>query len=280
MKVNWIVEKYMFEDYQDVLVDIISRQHNCLLVDDTSIDFDFEKDIKSQFSEDDCVIFYGSLQRGRQIWRDTNFIPGIFLTIDNYEYYKYYGYYGDELVNSNYVLMGLNDVKRNKFGLFNSEDYMFIRPSNGYKTFTGQLLPFENFEREFDILCKSYGGVDMNQLVLIAPKQDVREENRFIIINENGENKVVDGTMYMVDNIETNERIIDIKARNYVEQIVNNYTPDKAFTIDIARMGDGSYKVLEIGSFCCAGWYKMDLDRVVYHINQLCINEYNEYYKY
>ena len=56
-----------------------------------------------------------------------------------------------ELVNSNYVLLGLNDLKRNKekfFEMFyrhcSPEDEMFIRPSNGYKTFTGQLLPRNN----------------------------------------------------------------------------------------------------------------------------------------
>jgi len=154
---------------------------------------------------------------------------------------------------------------------------MFIRPSNGYKTFTGQLLPKENFEYEFDIFIKTQ-FVDMDQLVLIAPEQKVREENRFIVINEDGVNRIVDGMKYMIDREVLTERIVDEQALVYANTVVNNYTPDKAFTIDIAKMDDGTYKVLEIGSFCCAGWYNMDLEKVVKEINNLCITEYNDYY--
>jgi len=289
MKINWIIEQYLWEEYEQKLADTIKNSgHNCRIVDDTDWKFNFDKDIKSKYSEKDCVLFYGSLQRGRQMWRETNFIPGIFLTIDNYECFKYYGFYGDKLVNSNYIMMGLNDVKRNKERLFQSlysahwthltNSKIFIRPSNGYKSFTGQLLPWKNFDEEFDILCKSYGGIDMDQIVLIAPEQKVREEHRFIIISENDKNRIVDGNKYMVDGEVFTERVVDEKAWQYCEQIVNNYTPDKAFTIDIAKMNDGTYKVLEIGSFCCAGWYNMDLVKVVKEINNLCITEYNDYY--
>lgn len=284
MKVNWIVEKYMFSEYEKQLVDTIKNSgNNCLLVDDTDWNFDFNRDIKNKFKEDDCVIFYGSLQRGRQLWRDTNFIPGIFLTIDNYECYKYYGYYGDKLVNSDYMFFGLNDLKRREtttkiFDWFITNK-IFIRPSNGYKTFTGQLLPKIDWDTEFDILCKSYGGLDMDQLVLVSSQQFIREENRFIVINENGINRIIDGNKYMIDRIEVKERIIDNKALEYANTVINNYTPDKVFTIDIAKLDDGTYKVLEIGSFCCASWYNMDIEKVVNEINKFCINEYNDYFK-
>jgi len=290
MIVNWILEKHIFEDQDNLIEAIKNSGHYCLLVDDTDIDFDFDKEIADKFDEEDCVIFHGSLQLGRKIWNSTPFIPGIFLTLDNYECFKYYGYYGKELVNSHYILMGLNDVKRNKWKLFKTflkegeyetlEPNLFIRPSNGYKTFTGQLISGENFEQEFDVLCKSYGGLDMDQLVLIAPEQNVREENRFIVINENGQNRIIDGNKYMIDRVLLTERVVDDEAWKYAETIVNNYTPDKAFTIDIAKLGNGEYRVLEIGSFCCAGLYNADLNKIVNEINQLCINEYNEYYNY
>lgn len=278
--INWIVEKYMFEEYEEKLVQTIKNSgNNCFLVDDTDWRFDFDRDIKSKYKPDECVLFYGSLQRGRQMLRDTAFIPGVFLTVENYECYKYYGYYGDNLVNSDYLIFGLNDIKRNKEKIFNyfKTSSIFIRPSNGYKTFTGQLLSHENFDEEFRVLCLSYGGLDMEQLVLVSKAQKVMEENRFIIIN-NDQNRIIDGNKYMVERELVKERIVDQDAWKYAETIVNNYTPDKAFTIDIAKMSDNSYKVLEIGSFCCAGWYNMDLDLVVREINNLAINEYKDYY--
>jgi len=279
-KINWIFEKHLFPEYEKQLVDTIKNSgQDCYLLDDSHWNFDFDKSIKKKYNEDNCVIFYGSLNLGQRIWKETNFIPGIYLTRDNYECYKYYSYYGDEMVNSRYMLLGLNDVKRSKdmfFEMFNTNE-MFIRPSNGYKTFTGQLLPKENFDYEFDIFIKTQ-WIDIDQLVLIAPKQNIREENRFIVFNENDKNRVIDGNKYMIDRVVLTERVIDKQSFDYVNTIVNNYTPDKAFTIDIAKMDDGTYKVLEIGSFCCAGWYNMNLEKVVNETNILCNNEYNDYF--
>jgi len=278
MKVNWIIEKHIFSEYENDMVEIIGKD-NSYLVDDTHWNFDFEKNIKNNYHQDDCVIFYGSLNLGQKIWNDTNFIPGIFYTKNNYECYRYYGYYGDNMVNDKYILIGLNDLKRYKnifFDIFDT-NYMFIRPSNGYKTFTGQLLPKENFDYNFDIFIKTQ-WIDIDQLVLIAPKQNIREENRFIVFNNGNENKIIDGNKYMIDRNLLKERIFDKKAYDFTNTIVNNYTPDKAFTIDIAKMDNNEYKVLEIGTFCCADWYNMDINKVIQETNKLCIREYNDYF--
>lgn len=280
MNVIWLIEKYMF-DYIPELIEMIKKSGaKYHIFDDTENTFDFKRSIQSKYTEQDCVIFYGSLQRGRQIYNQTNFIPGVFLTIDNYECSKYYGYYGNHLVNSNYILLGLNDVKRNIdkiFEQFNTPS-IFIRPSNGYKTFTGQLLPKDNFETEFKILCNSYGGLDPNQLVLLAPQQKIIEENRFIVFNIEYTNQIIDGNTYMINGELVKERKTDDLALSFAKTVVDLYTPDKAFTIDIAKMEDNSYKVLEIGSFCCAGWYNMDLEKVVHATNKLALSEFSDYW--
>lgn len=283
LKVNWVVEKYMFENYEEHLVQVIKDTgHNCLLVDDTNLKFDFDVEIKNKFKKNDCVLFYGSLQRGRQMLRDTPYIPGVFLTIDNYECYRYYKHYGNELVNNDYCLFSLGDLFRDVIRQHIFEFFVttkvFVRPSNGYKTFTGQLISKENWVEELDVLCKSYGGLDLDTLVLVADRQRIREENRFIVVNENGKNRIIDGNTYMIDQIPVNVRLVDEKALEYANTIVNNYTPDPAFTVDIAKMDGGQYKILEIGSFCCAGWYNANLPLVVDEINKLVINEYNNYY--
>jgi hypothetical protein len=277
MKITWLVEKFLFDEYEKRLCQTIKDSGSeCIVIDDTDINFDFDKKIKNRFTDKDCVIFYGSLQLGRKIHSRTNFIPGIFLTIENYECYKYYGFYGNKLLNSDYLMMGLNDVKRNKEKIFNyfSIDSIFIRPSNGYKTFTGQCLNKEKFEYELDVLCKSYDGVDMDQLVVIAKKQDVHQESRFIIIDS----KLIDGSIYMIDGVLNKEKMIDLKAMELAQSVIGCYEPDRAFTIDIAKLKDGNYKILEIGSFCCASLYNADFEKVINAMNSLMIKEYNDYW--
>jgi hypothetical protein len=277
-KINWIIEKNIFEDYEFELYDIIKNRKNCnvILIDDSGYDFNFNKSIKNKYEYDDIVIFYGSLQLGRRILKETSFIPGIFLTLDNYEVFNYYGHYGDHMINNDYILIGLNDVLRNKEKIFNyfKTNKIFIRPSNGFKTFTGQLLPYDNFEFEFNVLKQSYGGLD-NQLVMISSEKKVIDEYRFIIVD----GKLIDGSLYMKNGIQFKEKIkVDDDIIDYVNYVIKLYSPDLAYTIDICKNDKGEYKVLEIGTFCCASLYNCDLNKIVDSINELCVKEYNDYY--
>ena len=116
------------------------------------------------------------------------------MTIDYYECYMYYGYYGNHLLNSNYLMMGLNDVLRNREKIqqqFGGKRF-FIRPSNGYKTFAGQTMSFDNIIQEMDVLMKSYGGIDQSTLIFLSPEQKLIEEYRFIVVD----GEVVSGSLY------------------------------------------------------------------------------------
>lgn len=279
-KVNWLIEKYVFEHYEDKLATAIKNSGSNVIVYDES-----EKsleDICKRFKEEDIVIIHSSLQDGRKMLR-LPYYPGIFLTLENYECYNYYGYFGDCLLNSNYLMMGINDLLRRKdevFDYFKSES-IFIRPSNGFKTFTGQTLPKKDFYTKYDTLMKSYGGIDEGTLVLIAPIQEIEEEYRFIVID----GEVVSGALYM--NKEYREKweafwdkeCDDERAFNFAIEMSKLYQPDKAFTIDICRTSNDEYKVMELNSFCCASMYGNNYDKVVKAINELCIKEWKDIYE-
>jgi hypothetical protein len=281
MNVNWMIEKYMFPDYEDKLVETIKLSgSNCYLFDDTDhFKFDFDKHIKHKYTEKDCVIFYGSLQRGRQVYRETNFIPGIFYTVDNYECFKYYGYYGDFLLNKEYLMIGLNDFKRKAISLFTQFETrkLFIRPSNGYKTFPGQILTLEGFleANEFEIFVKSYGGLDMDQLIVISPYKKIVQESRYLIIDE----EIIDGAVYSIDGeLVKNVKIQDNESTALVKKCKSMYKPDEIFTIDVAKLNTGENFILEINSFCCAGLYNLDIPTVVNAVNTKVIDYYKDYY--
>jgi len=225
------------------------------------------------------IILHGSLQQASIINKFEHY-PGVYLELDNYECSKYYGYYGNKLLNSNYIMMGMNDIIRNYhsiFELFNT-DKIFIRPSNGYKSFPGQLLPLDNFEFEFNVLKQSYGGLNMDDLVILAPYKEIINEYRFIVVD----NKVVTGSLYMnKENRKTNIAIFDQPcdashpATLYASELADLYTPDNAYTLDICETSSG-FHLLEINSFCCANMYGANLDDVVKAINKIVIKDYND----
>jgi hypothetical protein len=184
-------------------------------------------------------------------------------------------------------MMGLNDVIRNKEKIFSYFDKynhghgkIFIRPSDGFKSFAGQLLSYDNFEQEFSVLTQSYGGINMDSIVLISGLKNILEEYRFVIVN----GKVISGTTYFdSENVGTlnphyNKICTDENAIKFVNDVVKLYQPDKAFTIDVCK-SDGEYKLLEIGSFNCASMYGNDYDKIVNSINELAINEYNDLFE-
>ena len=279
-KVNWLIEKYVFENYEDKLATTIKNSgSNVIIYDETEKSLE---DICKRFKEDDIVILHSSLQDGRKMLRLPCY-PGIFMNLDNYECYNYYGYFGNHLLNSNYLMMGINDLPRRKdeiFDYFKSES-IFIRPSNGFKTFTGQILPKEDFDDKYDTLIKSYGGIDPGTLVLIAPIQEIEEEYRFIVVD----GEVVSGALYM--NKEYREKweafwdkeCEDENAFNFAVEMSKLYQPDKAYTIDICRTSNNEYKIMELNSFCCASMYGNNYDKVVKAINELCIKEWKDIYE-
>ena len=63
-KVNWVIDKYVFEDYEDKLIESIKR---------SGAEVNIYNDQKARsinyylgkFFADDIVIFHGSLQHGR-----------------------------------------------------------------------------------------------------------------------------------------------------------------------------------------------------------------------
>lgn len=277
-KTNWIIGKYVFEEYEDKLVSAIKNSGNNVVFIDDSID-NSEK-IFNKFTTDDIIIYHGSFEYARKL-NKTSLYPAMYLTLENYECSKYYGYFGDHLLNSRYMMMGLNDVKRNINYLMFDNGSVFIRPSNGYKSFPGQTLPMKNFNQEFDILTKSYLGLDMEQLVVIAPMKPIEEEYRFIVID----GIVVSGSLYMDQyNSHDNRReayydkiCTDQNALNFAIKMSKIYQPDRTYTIDVCK-SNGEYKLLELNSFCCANMYGNDYDKVVDAANKLYSSDHDEVY--
>lgn len=291
-KVNWVIDKDLFPEYENILADSIKRSGNDVHFFDDFRHNNISEFMRNKFTDKDIVVFYGSLGQGRQI-ANLPYYPGVFLNIENYECYRYYGYYGDYLLNSDYLMMGLNDVSRHKWDIlhklvetkgnpYQDSCRFFIRPSNGYKTFTGQTITWSKMEEEIETITNSYGGtLDKNQLVLLSSVKPIECEYRFIVVD----GKVITGSTYFdKNNIGSYEPYYDKQCEeqdviDFAVKMSEIYQPDKAFSIDICRLKSGELKMLELGSFNCASMYGNDFDKIVNAINELSIKEYNELFE-
>jgi ATP-grasp domain, R2K clade family 3 len=137
---------------------------------------------------------------------------------------------------------------------------LYIRPSDGYKSFSGQVFPTKDkFIEEYNYLTKNLNYSD-DLMCVTSPIKNIQKEWRTVFID----NKFIDGCLYMQGNgiVET-ESTIPSEVVELAKKIAKNdyFLNIFNFVIDICE-SDGKLFLLEINSFESGSFYAMDLDKI------------------
>jgi hypothetical protein len=231
---------------------------------------------KSLFHEDECVIFYGSIELGSKISKFAPWTPSIFCSMDNYKCSNYFPIFHGLFLNSkNYIMLPYGSILKSKNILQTFGDEIFIKPNKGNKIFPGKTIHLNNIKNELENIEKlSYYGINHDELCIIAPKHNIMTEWRFVIIDWN----IVCGSEYYPNDT---QQANDMEAFKAAKQLLNkakieNFSPDPVWTLDIAKLNNGEYIPLEIGSFSCAGLYACNMLKVVEEVSQKAVDIWND----
>jgi hypothetical protein len=169
----------------------------------------------------------------------------------------------------------LNRRKDSLFKYVGKEGRIFVRPSSGYKTFTGKVVSSETWNQDFKLI--SFYGIEPEELVIVSSPAEIKREWRAIV----AERRIIAGSEYKTDqswNEETPVETLPNEVFQYAQAIVGsvNYQPDPVWTIDICETNDGNLKVIEVGSFSCAGLYNCDPEPIVKEVNRITIKEWSD----
>ena len=184
--------------------------------------------------------------------------PGVFVN-ENFTYPKLIEHYGDHLLNKECHISTLENVLP-KYGEF------FIKPCKDSKVFSGQRMTWDKLKdwKEKVLNLGWEGSVTKNTCVVMAPIKEIYREYRFFIVD----GKVITGSQYRVGmrvfSIECHEKDVI----NFAQQMVDIWSPDKGFVIDIALTPEG-FKVIEINCLNAAGFYACDMSKVVHALEDL-----------
>lgn len=228
-----------------------------------------EPDFSNIEGDNETCIFYGSLNLAKKL---RPHIKGVYCDLPKFECTNYYPYYEDHLLNTPYIMLPFGSLKQRYEDVFDfffpdSPDAMelFIRPSSGFKLFTGQLISFDNFEREFDLL--GYTPVDSGKIVILSYPKPIDKEWRVVIIN----GRAVSASVYKKRGSHAQERISDEdKGRVYefAENIAKLYSPENIFCVDVCNFVNGqALSLVEINCFSCSGLYDCDRQKVVEEVS-------------
>ncbi len=295
MKTKWLIEKNLFTDTEPYLIKVLKKKQ----IEYKLIEYiPFENDlsyISKLFNDDDCVVFYGSLNLGIKIKRYVKWIPGVYLDETKYNCTSYYPIFGDLLVHKNYTMLPFGDLIRRKDYLYNlynksgHSGHIFIRPNSGLKDFTGTVLSYNNYEEGIK-LCGFY-DINPDLLVIVSDVKALHKEWRFVVVNQ----EVISGSLYrdwsypetiipgtttkdyiLMGSHSINELCTNDKAYNFANKCAKLFNPEHVWTLDVTEM-NGEFGLLEVGSFSGAGLYGNDLNIIVDKVSKAAEEEWNEY---
>lgn len=153
------------------------------------------------------------------------------------------------------------------FNLFGKR--LFIRPDDGYKTFTGTTVGKYFFYKELEIIknlphmireSRAY-PLKPETLVLVSSAEKLLYyEYRFLMVNK----KIASYSSYSSHPDQTDAYVTQNKLFSFVESL--DWHPDWCYTVDVC-LHNNQLKVVEYNSGVCAGWYDMNYDKIVKEFN-------------
>lgn len=255
---RWLLEPEVFNGELTPFIEVLKESGE----DYTICEFgeSYEEYI-SDFITDD-VVFHGSYQFARLIKEKTKW-KAIYCNFPKFECNYYYPKFGDNLLNSDYLILPFGDMNRKRDWLFTVyQKNLFIKPVTSFKKFTGMVLDPNNWNREIKLLSLR---VDPEELILITRYTDIIKEWRLVI----ADGKIITGCEYAPNRISGVPELV----QKYAQDILNSvkYNPDPIWILDICewRWQKNKFSILETGPFACSGLYACDPKPIIETIKKL-----------
>jgi len=226
-------------------------------------------DWKSLYNRDDCVVFYGTINFANQIRNESNWI--VFGEPTNYLFSEYCHRFGSNLLNENYTMLPLGDLKRLWHRIerdFGVEGCVFIRPNSNEKPFRGQVVS----DPDVFLQHATRYGYGMSELIVVSDyNMTITNEWRIVM---RGTVPVTGSRYGHVIDPNVPQNVLDY-ASEVATEIV--WRPDRVWVMDIALncWDYGNLCVVEINPVSVSGLYACDKSAFVKAVSEEAVNEWN-----
>lgn len=298
---KWLLENYTFEENLETIKKVITQQGMQYQICN-NLPFDREISIKNQNGQDDTLqtftdsiynqppmFAYGSIQLIQSLQR-SKFAVVTFCNFDQFKCSYYYPRLGKYLLQQEYAFIPYGELNRRADWILEKigrQGQVFIRPDDGSKSFTGQLVSVETWDRDINLI--GFYDLPKECMCVVAEPRNIKNEYRFVIGTDypydEHPQRVISGSCYksngkLIDN-PTDE--INANLLQYVESVIADidYRPDPFWILDIAETypqysSISKFHILETGSMSCSGLYGCDLNKIIQNISDYLKAEWNE----
>jgi hypothetical protein len=278
-KVKWIIE-CVGKDTNSALMAAIKLDANRELhVVNHKDNYKLNMD---SFHEGDCVVFHGSILGARTIRNALNFCyPVAWFNEEHYKCSWYYPSMGELLFNKDYLeinFLGLINDKWDIYRKYGKEAKIFVRPNDGDKMFTGQLVDLEEFNNFTSL--HNHSGLYSGSMLIVSTPKEINGEWRFIVtIPEQGMPNIVAASTYMYQGMRTIIPSAPTGANALCRKVLEiGRHPAPVYCIDVCEDKEGKFHLLEINSFSASGLYDCNKYAIVRDVSKAALEDHKNYY--
>jgi hypothetical protein len=221
-----------------------------------------------RLTDEDCVIFSGTVPLMRHIQLHYPWIPGGWCSAGQFDCTSYYPSFSRYLLNTAHAVLtveeGLARVGE-VFAQYGRGGKVFVRPCGVQKTFTGRCADRAGFVLALE------SARYAKEPVLVASPREIRQEWRVVVAR---------GRFVAASRYRSEERLsvapgCPQEVRAYVDALLAEvpYRPDPIFMLDVC-LSDNELFLLELNSFSCSGLYQCDPTAVVKVVKDLALEEW------
>lgn len=223
-----------------------------------------------EIKENVPVVCYGSLNACQYIIRRTDWQPGAWCNYDVLSCRSYYAHWGKYLLQEEYAMMPLVEVIRRKDWVYKNfavDSKVFIRPDDNAKSFTGEVVHFDLFEKWYRQA--SLYDPPASCLTIVSKPANIKAEYRLVIADR----KPITGSVYKPTMLAG----CSDQVWAFAEEVANScdFNPHPIYVMDIAETDKGC-KVIEMGSVNGAGLYACDLKIIVEKMSEIAVRCWKE----
>lgn len=227
-------------------------------------------------NEDAPVIFYGTINTVEQLRVSRpNWVPLSWFDSVAFSCRSYYAHWGRYLLHDRYGFYPLGELARLKDQLYETygkQEMVFIRPDENNKSFSGRLVPSDNFPQWHAELQAS--NMDPATMAVVAEPAHPGGEWRFVVADQ----KVISGTYYKwAGELFPSPEDLQTAGRLAQEITAESWQPRAIYCVDVTRNRAGQYRLVEIGGINSAGLYHCDLLPIIQAMNEIAVREYRHW---
>lgn len=192
--------------------------------------------------------------------------PGYF--DDNLDYAIVKAAYGEDCLNYLGRVVTLRNASQETLGEHINK--FFVRPCADNKSFSGQVMDWEDFDEWRDKVValeneeNSMTTLQPDDRIVMAPLRKIYSETRFYVID----GELVTGSQYKAgDQVFYSSDVMPF-IKEFAQKMIEKWQPNRAFVLDIADTEEGP-KVIEINAINSSGFYACDMGKYVAAINAM-----------